>query len=77
MMFHQSVQMLKPPGRQLVQHVALEGNAGGENAIEGGDAIGGDLSFTPPVGMLADVAPTVCKLLGIAAAGDMTGQSLV
>ena len=42
-----------------------------------GDAIGGDLSFTPPVGMLADVAPTVCKLLGIAAAGDMTGQSLV
>lgn len=42
-----------------------------------GDVIGGDLSFTPPSGMLADVAPTVCALLGIAPAADMTGRSLV
>jgi len=42
-----------------------------------GDVVGGDLSFTPPVGMLADVAPTVCKLLGIAPGGEMTGQALV
>ncbi len=42
-----------------------------------GDVVGGDLAFTPPVGMLADVAPTVCKLLGIAPAADMTGQPLV
>lgn len=42
-----------------------------------GDVVGGDLSFTPPVGMLADVAPTVCKLLGIKQGSDMTGQALV
>lgn len=43
----------------------------------GGDIVGGDLSFTPPIGMLADVAPTVCKLLGIPPGSDMTGQALV
>ncbi len=42
-----------------------------------GDVVGGDLSFTPPSGMLADVAPTVCALLGIAPSPDMTGKSLV
>lgn len=42
-----------------------------------GDIMAGDLSYTPPVGMLADVAPTVCKLLGIKPAPEMTGQSLV
>lgn len=42
-----------------------------------GDVIGGDLSMTPPIGMLADVAPTVCQLLGIAPAADMTGRSLI
>lgn len=42
-----------------------------------GDVVGGDLSLTPPVGMLADVAPTICKLLDIPPATDMTGQPLV
>lgn len=42
-----------------------------------GDVVGGDLSFTPPSGMLADIAPTVCKLVGIAPSPDMTGRSLV
>lgn len=42
-----------------------------------GDVVGGDLSLTPPVGMLADVAPTICKLLDIPPAADMTGQPLV
>ena len=42
-----------------------------------GDVVGGDLSFTPPSGMLADVAPTVCQLLGIAPSPDMTGRSLI
>ena len=42
-----------------------------------GDVIGGDLSLIPPVGMLADVAPTVCHLLEIAPSPDMTGQSLL
>ncbi len=42
-----------------------------------GDVVGGDLSLTQPIGMLADVAPTVCKLLDIAPAPDMTGQPLI
>lgn len=42
-----------------------------------GDVIGGDLSFTPPSGMLADIAPTVCALLGIPPSPDMTGRSLI
>jgi len=51
-------------------------------ALEGlrapsGDVIGGDLSLNPPVGMLADIAPTVLKLLGLEQPKDMTGQPLV
>ena len=42
-----------------------------------GDVIGGDLSFTPPSGMLGDIAPTVCQLLGIQPPPDMTGRSLI
>jgi 2,3-bisphosphoglycerate-independent phosphoglycerate mutase len=42
-----------------------------------GDVLGGDLSMTPPVGMLADVAPTICKLLEIPPAPEMTGSPLV
>lgn len=42
-----------------------------------GDVVGGDLSFTPPSGMLADVAPTICQLLGIEPSPDMTGRSLI
>jgi 2,3-bisphosphoglycerate-independent phosphoglycerate mutase len=42
-----------------------------------GDVVGGDLSLTPPVGMLADVAPTICKLLEIPPAPDWTGTPLV
>jgi bisphosphoglycerate-independent phosphoglycerate mutase (AlkP superfamily) len=57
---------------KVVVAAALEGQKAST-----GDVIGGDLSFTPPSGMLADVAPTVCALLGIAPAADMTGRSLV
>jgi len=42
-----------------------------------GDVIGGDLSLNAPVGMLADVAPTVLKLLELAPAQEMTGQALI
>lgn len=42
-----------------------------------GDVVGGDLSLTTSVGMLADTAPTICKLLGIPPAPDMTGQPLI
>lgn len=47
----------------------------GESA---GDAIiGGDLSLLPTVGILADVAPTVLKLIGIPQPPEMTGNFLL
>ncbi len=42
-----------------------------------GDVIEGDLSASPPVGILADVAPTVLKILGIDQPEDMTGRALI
>lgn len=43
----------------------------------GGDPPNGDLSLLPPVGMLADVAPTVLKILEIDLPSEMTGRSLL
>jgi 2,3-bisphosphoglycerate-independent phosphoglycerate mutase len=42
-----------------------------------GDAVGGDLALTAPAGTLADVAPTMLKILGLAAPKEMTGRPLV
>ncbi len=42
-----------------------------------GDVVGGDLSLNPPVGMLADVAPTILKIMGVKQPSDMTGQALI
>lgn len=42
-----------------------------------GEIPGGDLSLVPPVGMLADVAPTMLRVLGLPQPPDMTGQALI
>lgn len=42
-----------------------------------GDPPEGDLSLMPPVGVLADVAPTVLALLGIEQPEEMTGRPLI
>ena len=42
-----------------------------------GDVIGGDLALTPPIGMLADVAPTILKIMELPIPEDMTGRPLV
>jgi 2,3-bisphosphoglycerate-independent phosphoglycerate mutase len=42
-----------------------------------GDVIGGDLSLSQPIGMLADVAPTMLKILELQAPPDMTGRPLI
>lgn len=42
-----------------------------------GDPPEGDLSLMQPVGMLADVAPTVLKLLGVEQPEEMTGEPLI
>ncbi len=42
-----------------------------------GDVVGGDLSMTQPVGMLADVAPTILKLMELSQPEEMTGRALI
>jgi 2,3-bisphosphoglycerate-independent phosphoglycerate mutase len=42
-----------------------------------GDPLEGDLSLMPPVGMLADVAPTILSLMGLEQPSEMTGRSLI
>ncbi|MBI2444195.1 MAG: 2,3-bisphosphoglycerate-independent phosphoglycerate mutase [Candidatus Magasanikbacteria bacterium] len=42
-----------------------------------GDPPEGDLSLLPPAGVLADVAPTVLKLLGLPQPEEMTGRALI
>lgn len=42
-----------------------------------GDPPDGDLSLMPPVGMLADVAPTMLKFLEVPQPGEMTGRALI
>ncbi len=42
-----------------------------------GDVVGGDLSLMTPVGMLADVGPTVLRLLEVDKPESWTGQALI
>jgi len=42
-----------------------------------GEIPNGDLSLIPPVGMLADVAPTILNVLGIQQPNEMTGHPLL
>ena len=43
----------------------------------GGEVPEGDLSLMPPVGMLADVAPTILAVMGLPQPEEMMGQSLL
>ena len=56
----------------LIVSAALEGQAS-----LAGEVPGGDLSLSSPVGMLADVAPTILKVLGMEQPPEMTGTSLI
>lgn len=42
-----------------------------------GDVPNGDLSLMPPVGMLADIAPTLLKIIGVEQPKEMTGTPLI
>jgi len=42
-----------------------------------GDPPEGDLSLMHPVGVLADIAPTVLKLMGVEKPAEMTGVPLI
>ncbi|MCX6740158.1 MAG: hypothetical protein NTZ49_02935, partial [Candidatus Parcubacteria bacterium] len=41
------------------------------------DAVAGDLSLVKPSGILADVAPTILKIMGVKQPDDMTGTPLI
>lgn len=60
------------PVPMLIISKELQGTAG-----PAGDPPEGDLSLMPPVGVLADVAPTVLKLMGLDCPSEMTGKALV
>lgn len=53
------------------------GNAFKGQAGPAGDPPEGDLSLLPPVGLLADVAPTILRILEIPQPDDMTGRPLM
>lgn len=56
----------------LIMSTELEGRPG-----PAGEVPEGDLSLLPPVGMLADVAPTILAVLQIPQPPEMTGTSLL
>ncbi len=41
------------------------------------DSVGGDLSLVTPSGVLADIAPTILKVMGMKPSNDMTGTALI
>jgi len=49
-----------------------EGQTGGVVEV-----VGGDLSLTSPVGILADVAPTILKIMNLQQPEEMTGRPLI
>ncbi|MBI5071622.1 2,3-bisphosphoglycerate-independent phosphoglycerate mutase [Candidatus Falkowbacteria bacterium] len=48
-----------------------------KNNMAESQAAGTDLSLMPPVGVLADVAPTILKIMEIKQPGEMTGTALI
>ncbi len=55
----------------------IVGNKYKGQASSAGDPPDGDLSLMQPVGMLADVAPTMLKIMGVKKPKEMTGRALV
>ncbi len=41
------------------------------------EAVGGDLSMLNPIGSLADIAPTILKLAGVALPKEMSGKNII
>lgn len=49
----------------------------GQTLVPGLDSAGGDLSILTPSGMLADISPTILKILEIGKPDEMTGSPLI
>lgn len=72
----QSGEIDKEHNSSPVPFIAISNRLHGKTA-GGQDAIGGDLSLLTPTGVLADVAPTILKLMGLPPPSGMTGRSLL
>ncbi len=60
-----------------VPFIAIGAQWEGQSLTVGLDSAGGDLSILTPSGMLADIAPTILKILEINQPGEMTGSPLI
>jgi len=69
-------EMDKEHSTNSVPLIVVGNKYAGAQAISG-DIPGGDLSLVSPVGVMADVAPTVLAIMGIPKPSSMTGQSLI
>ncbi|MFA4845538.1 MAG: 2,3-bisphosphoglycerate-independent phosphoglycerate mutase [Patescibacteria group bacterium] len=69
-------EMDKEHATNPVPFVIINNKLQGQPSIAG-EVPEGDLSLMSPVGILADVAPTVLAVMGISQPSEMTGQSLL
>ena len=68
--------ILKEHATNPVPFVIIGKDFEGQPSIAG-EVPDGDLSLMPPVGMLADVAPTILTVMGIEQPEEMEGQPLI
>jgi len=73
----QTGEVSKEHSTNPVPFVAIGKQFEGKSLTPGLDSAGGDLSIVTPSGILADIAPTILKLMEIDQPPEMTGAPLV
>lgn len=73
----QTGEMSKEHSTNSVPFILIGDQFKGQTLVSGLDSAGGDLSVITPSGILADISPTVLKLLEIEQPPEMTGSPLV
>ena len=71
-----TAQMDKEPSTNPIPFIIIGNAYAGQQSVVG-DIPNNDLSLISPVGMVADVAPTILHILGVPKPQGMTGQSLI
>lgn len=72
----QTGEMDKEHSTNPVPFLIISNELEGQSGLSG-DVPNGDLALLPPIGMLADVAPTLLAILGIEQPPEMTGTPLI
>lgn len=73
----QTGEVSKEHSTNMVPFVLIGERWKGQTLVSGIDSAGGDLSLLTPSGILADISPTILKLLEIKQPEDMTGSPLI